>query len=159
MNIFYLDHNPRLAAEYHCDKHVVKMITETCQLLSTAHHEFKSSNEILMKPTHKNHPSAIWVRESANNYMWARDLLKYLIEEYDIRYGKKDKFLRAREIITLDPPVNLLYKGMTEIKLAMPDDCKKDCPVESYRTYYLLHKKTFAKWKNKIPHWWTEIDT
>ena len=37
MNIFYLDKNPKIAAEMHCDKHVVKMITETAQLLSTAH--------------------------------------------------------------------------------------------------------------------------
>ena len=37
MNIFYLDTNPALCAEYHCDKHVVKMIIEYAQMLSTAH--------------------------------------------------------------------------------------------------------------------------
>jgi hypothetical protein len=38
VNVFMLDHDPRLAARYHCDKHVVKMIVETAQLLSTAWH-------------------------------------------------------------------------------------------------------------------------
>lgn len=37
MNIFYLSHDPREAAAFHCDKHVVKMIVETAQMLSTAH--------------------------------------------------------------------------------------------------------------------------
>ena len=37
MNIFHLDKNPIKCAEYHCDKHVVKMILETSQMLSTAY--------------------------------------------------------------------------------------------------------------------------
>jgi len=39
MNIFYLHNDPQVCAAYHCDKHVVKMILEYAQLLSTAHHE------------------------------------------------------------------------------------------------------------------------
>lgn len=38
MNIFFLDRNIRKCAAYHCDKHVVKMILESTQLLSTALH-------------------------------------------------------------------------------------------------------------------------
>ena len=37
MNIFFLDTDVKKCAEYHVDKHVVKMILETCQLLYTAH--------------------------------------------------------------------------------------------------------------------------
>ncbi len=37
MNIFALDIDPRLAAQAHLDRHVVKMILEYAQLLSTAH--------------------------------------------------------------------------------------------------------------------------
>ena len=37
MNIFYLHREPDIAAQMHVDKHCVKMILETCQLLSTAH--------------------------------------------------------------------------------------------------------------------------
>ena len=40
MNLFVLSINPRKAAEFHLDKHVVKMILEACQLLYTAHWVF-----------------------------------------------------------------------------------------------------------------------
>ena len=37
MNIFYLHEDPIQNAKWHVDKHVVKMVTEYAQLLSTAH--------------------------------------------------------------------------------------------------------------------------
>ena len=37
MNIFYLSHDVDECARFHVDKHVVKMILESAQLLSTAH--------------------------------------------------------------------------------------------------------------------------
>lgn len=37
MNIFALNIDPRKAAEAHGDKHVIKMILETCQMLYSAH--------------------------------------------------------------------------------------------------------------------------
>ena len=37
MNIFAVHDNPIISAQQLCDKHVVKMIVESCQLLSTAH--------------------------------------------------------------------------------------------------------------------------
>ena len=37
MNIFYLHKDPQQCARLHCDKHVVKMIIEYAQLLSTTH--------------------------------------------------------------------------------------------------------------------------
>ena len=37
MNIFYLHKKPEISAQLHCDKHVVKMIIEYAQMLSTAH--------------------------------------------------------------------------------------------------------------------------
>ena len=36
MNIFFLHRNPKIAARMQCDKHVVKMVLETAQMLSTA---------------------------------------------------------------------------------------------------------------------------
>ena len=36
MNLFYVHEDPTTCAELHCDKHVVKMIIEYGQLLSTA---------------------------------------------------------------------------------------------------------------------------
>ena len=66
MNIFYLDRNPVVAAQMMCDKHVVKMILESAQILSTAHRvldgDEHADNVGMYKMTHKNHPSTIWVR-------------------------------------------------------------------------------------------------
>ena len=46
MNIFYLHSDPKTCASMHCDKHVVKMILETAQMLSTAHHELDGENVV-----------------------------------------------------------------------------------------------------------------
>ena len=72
MNVFYLDKDPVLAASYHCDKHCVKMIVESAQLLSTAHRllDEDDAHSNLYKVAHKNHPSTIWVRSSLENYTW-----------------------------------------------------------------------------------------
>lgn len=40
MNIFVLDTCPVVAAQYLNDKHVVKMVLESAQILCTVHHEF-----------------------------------------------------------------------------------------------------------------------
>ena len=73
MNIFYLDHDPVIAAQMSCDKHVVKMILESAQMLSTSHRVLDGdeyANEVgLYKLAHKNHPSTIWVR-SSNEHWW-----------------------------------------------------------------------------------------
>jgi len=52
MNIFILHWNPRKAARWHLDKHVVKMILETAQLLYTAHW-------VLFYPDLKQHKSVM----------------------------------------------------------------------------------------------------
>ena len=89
MNIFYLHSDPVTCAEWHCDKHVVKMILEYAQLLSTAHHEVDGTPSInCYKSTHRNHPSAIWARTNRKNYRWLWRLLDATATEYTHRYGK-----------------------------------------------------------------------
>lgn len=73
MNIFVLDYTPQKAAEYHCDKHVVKMILESAQILCAVHHKNGDSN-VPYKLTHKNHPCTIWAGESRSNYLWLTQL-------------------------------------------------------------------------------------
>ena len=84
MNIFYLDEDPVLAAQMHCDKHVVKMILESAQLLSTAHllidGDELADERGLYKATHKNHPSSKWVRDSSENYEWLWNLFDQLLK-------------------------------------------------------------------------------
>lgn len=163
MNIFYLDQYPTHAARYHCDKHVVKMILETAQLLCTAHRVLDGDENVppyFYKKTHVNHPCAIWVRENTYNYEWTRELFQYLNEEYSTRYKKihKCKTLFYPDLFSY--PKNIKYgKGKTPIPLAMPDDCKVDNnPVLSYRRYYKRYKANIAKWTSRpIPYWWKDI--
>ena len=76
MNIFYLDPNPLKAAAYHNDKHVVKMILEYAQLLSTAHRvldEIPKDEGVFYKACYINHPCGVWTREVSGNYEFLYD--------------------------------------------------------------------------------------
>jgi hypothetical protein len=89
MNIFFTDTDPHKAAISLDDKRVVKMVLETCQMLSTAINE--NGGQAPYKSTHKNHPSNIWCRETRDNWTWLWLHGKALSEEYTFRYGKVHK--------------------------------------------------------------------
>ena len=95
MNIFYLG-NPQTSAQELCDKHVVKMITESAQMLCAVHwckaDTLEKVQECLsyhlFKPAHINHPSTIWTRETNEQYLWHYELYVEMCKEYTRRYGK-----------------------------------------------------------------------
>lgn len=157
MNIFVLDYDPQKCAEMHCDKHCIKMILETAQLLCGVHH--MTGSEAPYGLSHKNHPCAIWARECIENYVWLCDLGIELCKEYTYRYGKRHKSQDIIEWCMINLP-NIEEKGgLTPFRLAMPDECKVGDPVESYREYYNVFKKDFAKWKNRdVPKWFNPVD-
>jgi len=68
VNIFYLDKNPKIAAEMHCDKHVVKMITETAQLLSTAHRILDGEVCVVSKMSYSKKNKTYTVKENYKHY-------------------------------------------------------------------------------------------
>lgn len=149
MNIFVLSFDPRIAAEHHCDKHVVKMILETAQLLYCAHWATDASKlpEGAYRKTHTNHPCAIWTRESIDNYRWLCALGIALCDEYTFRYGKTHKTRAHMEWLAVNPPA-LPEIGLTNVRLAMPDEYKCSSPVDSYRLYYAgakSHLLTYSK--------------
>lgn len=156
MNIFVLDIDPIKASVYHNDKHVVKMILETAQLLCGVHHMTEEvTEEVPYKLSHKNHPCSIWARECLENYIWLCDLGMALCREYTHRYNKRHKSQAVIEWCYDNLP-NLPELGdITPFALAMPDECKTDDPVESYRKYYMMHKQSIANWKmREIPKWY-----
>ena len=161
MNIFYLHPDAKIAAQMHCDKHVVKMLLETSQLLCTAHRELDDNSFAddagLYKATHKNHPSAVWVRQSRSNYRWTHALLVALCEEYTLRYyGKTHKTQRLGIVDSLHRcPDNILSVAFTDPPQCMPPEFHCDNPVKAYRDYYLGKKMGFAVWKLKTPDWVT----
>lgn len=147
MNIFYLHTDPKTCASYHCDKHVVKMILETAQLLCTAHHLAGVPRPDMYKPTHANHPSAVWVRSSKANYQWALELLYYLLDEYTMRYGKVHKTSRLLGVLQNHPQF-ITETEFTEPPQCMPDQYKCDDTVVAYQRYYFKDKLRFATYKN-----------
>lgn len=182
MNIFILNNDPVIAAQEQCDKHVVKMIVESAQMLSTVHRmvdgvmERRPSKsgamlqywklddereDILYKACHFNHPSTIWTREGCCNYTWHYKHFIALCDEYTYRYGKTHSTdTKLREILSSLP--NNIKIGKTPFKLAMGSN--PECvvtglggtdPVESYRNFYKTKQKRFNMiWsKRPVPKW------
>ena len=157
MNIFYLDPHPATAAQQCCDKHVVKMILESAQMLSTAHRVLdKNDNELLYKEAHKNHPSTKWVREGVLNYQWLYAHFVALGEEYTARYGKVHVSITKLKNFLKSPPKHIPNKLFSEPPQCMPDVYKQKSSVDAYRSYYKGEKADFATWKEPtvVPSWW-----
>lgn len=143
MNIFVLNLIPRMAAEAHCDKHVVKMILETAQLLYSAHHVAGGPlPDGAYKKTHVNHPCAIWVRQSEANYRWLCELGFWLCYEYQYRYGEHKIHKTERHILWLlmNLPPGIPNIPRTPFPQAMPIEYKREDPVDAYRVYYSENK-------------------
>ena len=154
MNIFFLDFDVKKCEEYHCDKHVVKMILETAQLLCSAHHVTGGSAPY--KLSHKNHPCSIWVRSSLSNYLYLCELGLKLGEEYTHRYGKKHKSVEVIEWCLVNRP-NIHDVDFTSPPLAMGDEYKiGNDVIESYRNYYKGAKSKIVSWKNREKPFWFE---
>ena len=149
MNIFVLDENPVIAANYACDKHVVKMILESAQMLCAVQPEGTAP----YKRSFYNHPCTKWVRESARNYEWLLLHAYALCDEYTRRYGKVHNTEEVIEWCDNNRP-ELPNIGLTKQPTCMPDYCKTESVVGSYRKYYINEKAKFAKWKDgNIPSW------
>ena len=159
MNIFKLSHSRRACVVYMCDKHVVKMILEYAQLLSTAHRVLGTvpADSLLYKATHINHPCAVWVRSTRANYVWLYGLFILLCNEYTYRYGRTHLCEQKLATLLATPPSNIcMSMEKTPIPQAMPDKYRGENDVDAYRAYYIGEKASFARWtKRDVPEWFT----
>jgi len=161
MNIFVVDNDSRIAARQLCDKHVVKMIVEGCQMLSTIH-RMNSSHVIhapveLYKKSFENHPCTIWARNSVDNYMWLAEHTHELSLEYTRRYGRTHKAHGMTVWFLGHIPHGINRMSLTPFAQAMPDQYKDVDAVQAYRNYYIHEKARFAKWKHtEPPDWFVE---
>lgn len=147
MNIFFLHRNPKKCAKWHVDRHCVKMILETAQLLCSAIWVF--GKDAPYKLTHKNHPCAIWTRSCKENWLWLKELGIALCEEYTFRYEKKHKTYDV--IMSLECP-ELPEKDFFDPPQAMDVKYKKEDTIEAYRNLYIYGKDHLHFWKNR--HAW-----
>lgn len=178
MNIFKLDNDPIKAAQLQCDKHVVKMIVESAQMLSTAHRMLDGKLEtrktrsgrngryyaltderedVLYKAVHFGHPCTVWTMESRANYVWHYIHFLGLCDEYTYRYGKTHATDKLLKNWLVHIPKNIPDGKLTPFKLAMGSnpECMTEDAVESYRNYYKTKKGRFAmSWtKREVPEW------
>ena len=153
MNIFVLSQDPSEIVKLQHDKHCVKMVLETAQLLCTSLREHTTSENAdalgLYKATHLNHPSCVWVRQSFDNYAWTFNLFKLMLREYTYRYNKTHKCASLLRSLSVCP---ITQRGLTPFPLCMPDEYKDGCAVSSYRRYYVQEKiLPNSRW-NRQPH-------
>ncbi|MGM0470710.1 MAG: pyrimidine dimer DNA glycosylase/endonuclease V [Bacillota bacterium] len=153
MNIFILDRKQSKCAQYHVDKHVIKMILETAQLLCSAH--WLTGSEAPYRLTHQNHPCSKWVRSSIENYRWLVQLGLELCQEYTYRYEKEHKTEEKMKWLLNNEP-ELPQCKRTEFIQVVPEQYKANDPVKAYRTYYQKEKQNLASWtKRPVPKWFT----
>jgi len=156
MNIFFFDKDPVKCAEQLCDKHVVKMTTETVQIISTAYF-ILSGQRGVYKPTHKHHPCVIWATKSEDNFNW---LLSYAVSlggQYTKRYSRQHLAItKLSEWIPQIPINSLKFSELawSNPPQCMPEQYKQPDTIQAYRNYYTGEKLRFAFWdySNK-PTW------
>lgn len=157
MNIFVLDSDIEKCARYHCDRHVVKMILESVQIMCSALH--KRGFATPYRPTHQKHPCVIWVEYSYANFVWLKNLALALNAEYRYRYRRTRNH---KSIAVLEQISDHRYenRGLTEFVQAMPEQYRvPNDPVQAYRRFYLGEKMYFAKWtRRRQPYWVREPD-
>jgi hypothetical protein len=156
MNIFVLDLDLKKCAQAHCDQHVIKMILESAQILSTVCAQY--SIKTPYKPTHQNHPCVKWAAASEQNWLWLKQLAAELNREYQYRYQCTKNHRSFDIILSLKKPP-LPNIGLTEFAQAMPEKYQiSNNPVQAYRSYYVGEKSSFAKWtRRKPPQWYCKL--
>ena len=149
MNIFYLNRDPIKAAQVQYNKHVVKMILESAQMLCTAHHHYDNGHNVPYKKAHYNHPSTIWCRQNASQYMWLYDHMIALGKEYTKRYKKTHLTITKCKEPLRHLPLGIPDSTFTEPPQCMPDQYKViGDSLSAYWNYY-EQEKQLIKGKNE----------
>lgn len=177
LNVFYLDHDPRAAAQAHCDAHCVKMIVETAQILSTVWHvaapdlvesgwdqpgkdvvpegevpwlHYRVAGQRVYRKTHPAHPSVLWAAANAGNYRWLQRLGIELLEEYSFRYGRQHASAPVLWTLELAPPT-LSADPMYEPPAVMPEDLV--VTADGYVDAVASYRNYYAEAKQALLKW------
>jgi len=152
LNIFFLDEDVTLCAQYHCNAHVVKMILESTQMLCTVLHSHALAAPY--RSTHVKHPCVVWAGESLDNWRWLRVLVVELNKEYQYRFEHEAPHRSVNVALTLvEPPIPSF--GITERPQIMPGQYQvSGDPVAAYRNFYLGEKRHLLKYSRRaVPEW------
>ena len=157
MNIFVLDQSPAVAASYHCDQHLHKMILESAQMLSTAMHTwYPHLSPHLYKPAHPNHPCTVWIAQSKTNAVWVSELM-WELDSIRMDLGSdshSSMFIRQMLIDNLTtaeylpvPKPEFIFAGPLQYKL------RPDLTIyQKYQEYYKLKQKLWLGTRNQMSY-------
>jgi hypothetical protein len=109
------------------------------------------------------------------NYRYCSELAYYLCEEYTHRYNnihtckkhidwlksntplfqcEKDTYINCKKPVVLSYNKTFQELGHTPVPLAMYDDVKYPDTFKSYRMYYIVYKRGFARCTQRPVPWW-----
>lgn len=146
MNLFLLHPDPKINAWLHHDKHVVKMILETAQIVSTV--AYDRGQYAPYKPTHRKHPVTLWVAENDDHLNYIIHVGMHLSMEYSRRFGKVHK-----SSLELEKMCRHMIDGFKKYSKpecfvqCFPDEYKHDDPFQGYRDYYVAEKLFQSNWR------------
>lgn len=152
MQIFFLFRCPAKSARSLCNTHVVKMLTESCQILSTVYNN--QSIDTPMARTHWNHPCCIWARTSLHNFNWLLTHATAIEKEYRRRYGNTGKQHKSSTHLRwLRENAHRLQWGcapFSEPPQVIPDEYKQERTDKAYRAFY-ASKTALLKYTRRKP--------
>lgn len=153
MNFFWLSHDPAESARFNVDSHVLKIVIESCQVLSTAHPEKTAPYH----HSHYNHPLCVWARSSLANYLHLVRFSRALFAEYSYRYNRRHKCENTLDWLSENAP------AIPDLGLTRIPRCFKEFKgvivetgdiAEDYREYYRRGKRHLFRWKGReVPGW------
>jgi hypothetical protein len=155
MNIFVLDQSPAIAASYHCDQHIHKMILESAQMLSTAMHTwYPHLSGYLYKPAHPNHPCTIWISANKENAFWVAELM-YHLNQIRLDLGSNDHasmfiytmFHNNYDYMPGTKQDDFIFAGPLQYKLRPDLDI-----YQKYQEYYKLKQKLWLDTKRPMSY-------
>jgi hypothetical protein len=168
MNIFILDTDPVVAAQYICDQHLNKMILESAQMLSTVVHlKLPGLARGIYRPIQPKHPCVLWLQEDQYNCEWLWKHCHAMDMERGYRFPTRTVHA-SMEVAS--HAMNLLddnwfgdSKGRTQFTRVVPAHILQcgGTITEAYRRYYREKSREWfdagkqpMKWtKRGVPYW------
>ena len=143
MNIFPIDRDPRKCAEWACDQHVVKIISEAVLVYSSALAYSKKEIWDKIPKEYKygpiNLPLVRWAKEKENR-IWLAYYIYELNKEYEYRYERKHKayevFIYLANIFNEMPYKDIKLIQPSTFVQCMPEQFHCNDSIDAYRKYY-----------------------
>lgn len=172
VNIFRLHDDPEVAAQHHCDQHVMSGIHESGLMLSAAlreHADYDHDDFVALGidpddvygHSHKGHPLNEWMSKQGN-WEWALAYVEALYDEKVHRWGGGHSTYEDF-VAYLPEQVDAFEPGTSRMYCAVNDEVEVESVVVTYRRYYIESKGGVDGWmkyekSRDAPEWLIRAD-